>query len=129
MASIAGASAGSSGERHVGVAEDRHEEVVEIVGDAAREDAQAFELLGAEQRFFRLLALRYVAHDREMHAMDDVRDRLVLGQRQRAIAREDDALPALGAVVHERGPASAGSNVAVLAVSLCTEWVSSSSRE
>ena len=72
------------GEQQFGVAEDRRQQVVEIVGDAAGQPADAVDLLRLHDALFERAPVRDVARDAEMAAAVDAR----------AVGAVDDAPPA-----------------------------------
>ena len=84
-------------EQHIGVAENDGEEIVEVVGDAARQPADRIQLLGLEILLFDSLALGHIlGHtDRELRGTGSVAD-----ERNAQIAPDNLAIFADVALLH-----------------------------
>ena len=94
--------------QHVGVAEDRGEDVVEIVGDAAGELAHGLDLLRLKMGFLQLAALPQIV---DLHQDAEGLPLPVPHQRSRHADRDEIVLPMEAAGVDLISPAAAGTEL------------------
>ena len=95
---------GCSLEEERGVAGDAGQQVVEVVCDAAREPAEAFELLCIQELHLQPLPLGDVAEEGDVEAGEEVRSRGCLGDLEGAVELACLPLGADRAALQERRP-------------------------
>ncbi len=93
-------------DRQLGIAPDRHQQVVEVVRDPARQTTDGLHLLRLAELFLQAFPLRHVPHDRQVAAGKDMRPGAELGLARTAVGADDPKDARLAALAQEGRPVS-----------------------